>query len=378
MAIYLDCNATTPLEPAVLSLVNRFMEREYGNAASPIHDFGEFARMATEHARGQIAPLVAARRDEIIFTSGATEANNLALLGLIQHGLATGRRHLITTAIEHKAVLEPLAEMERLGFTLELLPVDASGRLAPRRLAAALRPDTLLVSTMQVNNETGVSQPLAELAPLLAGHDAFWHVDGAQGFGKEIEPLTNQRIDLLSISSHKIYGPKGIGALIARKREGAFPPLTPLMFGGGQEQGLRPGTLPVPLIAGLGEAAKLALRDHATRADRCRAFRQRLLAALEPLGPMLNGDQHWVLPHTVNLSLPGIPSDRAIAALKGLVAVSSTSACTSHTRTPSHVLAAMGLDEQRIETSIRLSWCHLTPDPDWGAIVTTLQGLRDQ
>ncbi|MGE0156888.1 MAG: cysteine desulfurase family protein [Geobacter sp.] len=378
MSIYLDCNATTPLEPAVLTLVNRFMEREYGNAASPIHDFGTFARMATEHARSQIAPLVAARRDEVIFTSGATEANNLALLGLVQHGLATGRRHLITTAIEHKAVLEPLAEMERLGFTLERLPVDASGRLEPRRLAAALRPDTLLVSTMQVNNETGVSQPLTELAPILARHDAFWHVDGAQGFGKQIEPLTNQRIDFVSISGHKIYGPKGIGALIARKRDGVFPPLTPLMFGGGQEQGLRPGTLPVPLIAGLGEAAKLAQRDHASRADRCRAFRQRLLKALEPLAPVLNGDQQWVLPHTVNLSLPGIPSDRAITALKGLVAVSSTSACTSHTRTPSHVLTAMGLDEQRIETSIRLSWCHLTPEPDWEAILTTLHGLRDQ
>jgi len=377
MAIYLDCNATTPLEPAVLSLVNRFMEREYGNAASPIHDFGTFAQMAVEHARGQIATLVAARRDEVIFTSGATEANNLALLGLTQHGLATGRRHLISTPIEHKAVLEPLAAMQQQGFDLELVPVDAGGRLEPERLAAALRPDTLLVSTMQVNNETGVSQPLAELSALLAGHDALWHVDAAQGFGKQIEPLKDQRIDLVSISGHKIYGPKGIGALIARKRKGAFPPLQPLMYGGGQEQGLRPGTLAVPLIAGLGEAAKLAQRDHATRAERCRAFRQRLLATLEPLGPQVNGDQHWVLPHTVNLSLPGIASDRAIAGLKGLIAVSSTSACTSHTRTPSHVLAAMGLDRQRIETSIRLSWCHLTPEPDWDTILTTLQDLRD-
>lgn len=378
MAIYLDCNATTPLEPAVLALVNRFMERDYGNAASPIHDFGAFAQMAVEHARGQIAALVAARRDEVIFTSGATEANNLALLGLLQHGHATGRRHLIATAIEHKAVLEPLAAMQQLGFELELLPVDQSGRLEPWRLAAALRPDTLLVSTMQVNNETGVSQPLAELSTLLAGYDAIWHVDAAQGFGKQIEPLQDQRIDLLSISGHKIYGPKGIGALIARKRHGAFPPITPLMYGGGQEQGLRPGTLAVPLIAGFGEAAKLALRDHAARSDRCYAFRQRLLSALEPLGPLVNGDQRWTLPHTINLSLPGIPSDRAIAGLKRLIAVSSTSACTSHTRTPSHVLAAMGLDQQRIETSIRLSWCHLTPEPDWESILTTLQGLRDQ
>lgn len=378
MTVYMDCNATTPSEPAVLALVQRFMERDYGNAASPIHDFGLFAQMAVEHARGQIADLVKARRDEIIFTSGATEANNLALLGLARHGLDSGQRHLISTVIEHKAVLEPLAELKRMGFEVDLLSVSESGWLDPARLAAALRPDTLLVSTIQVNNETGVSQPLADFSRLLAGHGAFWHVDAAQGFGKEIEPLQDGRIDLLSISGHKIYGPKGIGVLIARKRDGRFPPLTPLMFGGGQEQGLRPGTLPVPLIAGLGEAAKLAQRNHRERAAYCHAFRERLLAALAPLQPVLNGDQQRTLPHTVNLSLPGISSDRAITALKKLIAVSSTSACTSHTRSPSHVLMAMGLSEERIETSIRLSWCHLTPEPDWDAIVTTLHGLRDQ
>lgn len=378
MAVYLDCNATSPPEPSVLELIQRFTGRDYGNAASPIHDFGEFARMAVEHARGQIAELVASRRDEVVFTSGATEANNLALLGLARHGLASGRRHVISIAIEHKAVLEPLAELERQGFAVELMPVDEGGWLDPARLADALRPDTLLVSTMQVNNETGVSQPLTELSALLAGHDAFWHVDAAQGFGKEIEPLQDKRIDLISVSGHKIYGPKGIGALIARKREGGFPPLKPLMFGGGQEQGLRPGTLPVPLIAGLGEAAKLALRNHRERSAYCYAMRERLLNALAPLQPVLNGDQQRVLPHAVNLSLPDIPSDRAITALKKLIAVSSTSACTSHTRSPSHVLRAMGLPDERIETSIRLSWCHLTPEPDWEAIVRVLHGLRDQ
>ncbi|WP_318258307.1 aminotransferase class V-fold PLP-dependent enzyme [Geobacter anodireducens] len=357
-------------------MVTRFMERDYGNAASPIHDFGVFARLAVEHARGQVAEVVAARRDEVIFTSGATEADNLALLGLADHGLARGQRHVIGTAVEHKSVLEPLEELARRGFQVELLPVGASGRLDPDRLRAALRPDTLLVSTMHVNNETGVVQPLVELAEILDGHGAYWHVDAAQGFGKEIDGLRNPRIDLIAVSGHKIYAPKGVGALIARKRDRAFPPLRPLMLGGGQEQGLRPGTLPVPLIAGFGEAAKLALRTHGARSAVNRTFRETLLAALAPLEPTLNGDQDHVLPHAVNLSLAGIEADRAITALKGIIAVSSTSACTSHTRAPSHVLTAMGLSPERVETSLRLSWCHLTPAVDWDEVVSILHGLR--
>lgn len=376
MTVYLDCNATTPLEPAVMAVVTRFMERDYGNAASPIHDFGVFARLAVEHARGQVAEVVAARRDEVIFTSGATEADNLALLGLADHGLARGQRHVIGTAVEHKSVLEPLEELARRGFQVELLPVGASGRLDPDRLRAALRPDTLLVSTMHVNNETGVVQPLVELAEILDGHGAYWHVDAAQGFGKEIDGLRNPRIDLIAVSGHKIYAPKGVGALIARKRDRAFPPLRPLMLGGGQEQGLRPGTLPVPLIAGFGEAAKLALRTHGARSAVNCSFRETLLAALAPLEPTLNGDQDHVLPHAVNLSLAGIEADRAITALKGIIAVSSTSACTSHTRAPSHVLTAMGLSPERVETSLRLSWCHLTPAVDWDEVVSILHGLR--
>jgi cysteine desulfurase len=366
------------MEPGVLKLVQRFMERDFGNAASPIHDYGEFARMAVEHARGLLAELLAARRDEIIFTSGATEANNMAILGLLQYGQATGRKHLISTAIEHKAVLEPLAMLQQQGFELELLPVDQSGRLHPDSLAAALRPDTLLVSTMQVNNVTGVSQPLPELSALLADHPALWHLDAAQGFGKDIRPLQDKRIDLISISGHKIYGPKGIGALMVRRRDNSFLPLTPLMYGGGQEQGLRPGTLPVMLIAGLGEAVKLSQRNWQERREYCLAFRERLLTALVPLAPLFNGDQRHVLPHTINISLPGIASDRAISALKRLVAVSSTSACTSHTRTPSHVLEAMGFGSERVESSIRLSWCHLTPEPDWSKVVETLMQLRKQ
>ena len=376
MAIYLDCNATTPVEPSVASVVMRFLEKDFGNAASPIHDYGVFALAAVEHARGQVAEVVKARRDEVIFTSGATESNNLAIIGLAEEGIRSGRRHLITTAIEHKAVLEPCDEMAWLGFEVQILPVGVDGRFDPQQLADAIRPDTLLVSTMQVNNETGVLQPLTEVAEIVSNHDVWWHVDAAQGFGKELEQLRHPRIDLTSISGHKIYGPKGIGALVARKRERQFPPLHPLMFGGGQEQGLRPGTLPVPLIAGLGEAAKLAVRNNSERTEKCRAFREQAVAALSELGSQRNGAEKYILPHVLNISLPGINSDQAIKALKNVIAISSTSACTSHTHSPSHVLAAMGLSPEKVEQSIRLSWCHMTPDVDWSEVENILRALR--
>ncbi|BCG45473.1 Cysteine desulfurase [Citrifermentans bremense] len=378
MAVYLDCNSTTPVEPSVASLVLRFLEKDFGNAASPIHDYGLFARSAVEHARMLVGKVVGARPDEVLFTSGATESNNMAILGLADAGIKSRRRHVITTAIEHKAVLEPFEELARRGFDVDILTVGPDGRFKVEDLAEALRPDTLLVSTMQANNETGVVHPLAETAKLLTGHDAWWHVDAAQGYGKDLEQLRDPRIDMIAVSGHKIYGPKGVGALILRKRDGLRPPLQPLAFGGGQEQGLRPGTLPVPLIAGFGEAAKLALRDNETRRTTCLAFRRLVHEALDRLGAGHNGDETWTMPHCVNVSLDGIPSDLAINALKGVIALSSTSACTSHTRTPSHVLTAMGRTPTQVETSLRLSWCHMTPEVDWDEVVGILRKIRSR
>ncbi|MGC9519413.1 MAG: cysteine desulfurase family protein [Desulfuromonadaceae bacterium] len=375
MPVYLDCNATTPVEPAVAALVTRFVQHEYGNAASPIHDYGMFARAAVEHARKHVGKVVNARPDEVMFTSGATEANNMAILGLFEAGEKQRRRHVITTAIEHKAVLEPCEELQRKGFEVDVIPANPDGRFCVDALARALRPDTLLLSTMQVNNETGVLQPLDEVARILHGHEALWHVDAAQGYAKELEQLRHPRIDMLSLSGHKIYAPKGIGVLIVRKRAGEFPPLHPIMFGGGQEQGLRPGTLPVPLIAALGEAAKLALRNHDERVASCVAFRAEALEALESLGARQNGDESATLPHCINVSLPGITSDKTIEALKEVIAISSTSACTSHMRIPSHVLHAMGCTQEEVESSLRFSWCHLTPDVDWDRVQDILRTL---
>lgn len=376
MPVYLDCNATTPVEPSVAALVTRFTQQDFGNAASPIHDYGLFARAAVEHARNLVGKVVEARPDEVIFTSGATESNNMAILGLIEHAHKTNRRHVITSAIEHKAVLEPVEYLERHGFEVDIVRANSDGRFSVEHLAQVLRPDTLLVSTMHVNNETGVLQPLDEVEQLLAGHDALWHVDAAQGYGKELEQLKSKRINMLALSGHKIFAPKGIGALILRKQEGHFPPLQPLMLGGGQEQGLRAGTLPVQLIAAFGEAAKLALRMHAEREEKCIAFRKKVLALLSTLDVEQNGAERWTLPHSINISLPGIASDQAIRALKNVIAISSTSACTSHTQTPSHVLAAMGRSPAQVESSLRLSWCHMTPEVDWDAVATILHNLH--
>jgi cysteine desulfurase len=348
-----------------------YLTEEFGNEGSRTHEFGAKAKQAVQKARDQVAAVVTCQRDEVIFTSGATESNNLALLGLADHGEKLGRKHLISTQIEHKAVLEPMEELQRRGFDVTLVGCDREGRVNAGVIAAALRPDTLLVSLMQANNETGVRQPVDEVAQILSGHEAFFHVDAAQGFGKDIKPLRNSRIDLISVSGHKVYAPKGIGALISRRRGYDRVPLSPLMFGGGQERGIRPGTLPVAHIAALGHAAEVALKDYEKRRLQCAKMRKEALAALMPLKPNLNGSEQWGMEHVLNLSFPGLDSEALMVGLKDMIAISNGSACTSHSYKPSHVLEAMQMTPDQINAAVRLSWCHLTPEVDW-------QGLADR
>jgi cysteine desulfurase len=354
----------------------QYLEEDFGNAGSRTHDYGRRARAAVERARDRVATVVDASRGDVVFTSGATESNNLAILGLARHGEATGRKHIVSTAIEHNAVLEPLAELERRGFQVEYLSPDAGGAIDAGTVRKAVRPDTLLVSVMHVNNETGVIQPIEEIASILNRSEAILHVDAAQGFGKELRGLRNTRINLISISGHKIHAPKGVGALVVRRRDGARPPLESLMYGGGQERGWRPGTLPVPLIAGLGKAAELALDECDTRARRCREFRHQLLAGLAPLQSAINGDPDRCVPHIVNLSIPGVDAETAIEAWHDLVAISHGAACTSQTYTCSHVLSAMGLPNWQQDGALRLSWCHFTPMPDFRAMVEAIERAR--
>ena len=351
--------------------LRRYAEVDFGNAGSRTHAYGQTARQAVERARAHVARVVDARRNEVVFTSGATESNNLAILGLESYGRAERRTHLVGTTIEHHAVLEPLRVLASRGFDLTLVDPEPGGWVDADRVAAAVRPDTLLVSVMQVNNETGVQQPIAEIADRLAG-SPFLHVDAAQGFGKALAALRHRRVDLISVSGHKICGPKGTGALIARHRDGARPPLTPLLYGGGQELGLRPGTLPVALIAAFGKAAELALDEHDVRLATVQRFQERLLAALAPLAPRVHGDADRRLPYILNLSIPGWDKETLIEAWADLAAISDGAACTSQSYTCSHVLAAMGLSPEEEAGSVRLSWCHLSELPDLEAMTTAL------
>lgn len=375
MATYFDCNATTPVDPQVCNVVLRYLTDEYGNAGSRSHEYGLRAKEAVQQARQDIAELVDARREDVIFTSGATESNNLAILGLVEYGIQQNRRHIVSTEIEHKAVLEPLEKMRSLGFDVTLVSPDSSGVVASCKVLEAVRHETLLVSVMHVNNETGAIQPLREICDQMLEHPAYLHTDAAQGFGKELKLLRHPRLDMISVSGHKLYAPKGIGALIMRRRRFDRPPISPIMFGGGQERGLRPGTLPVHQIVGLGTTAKLAVLEHADRVSRNAKMRSRLLEALEPLKPVINGDPNQCVPHVLNCSFTGIDSESIMLTLKDLVAISNGSACTSHQYTSSHVLSAMGLPEERIESAIRWSWCHLTPEPDWQLIVDRIRDL---
>lgn len=361
-AVYLDCNATTPIEPQVRDLVAYYFYEGVGNPGSRTHEFGQQASQAIQRAREQVASVVTAEPNEVLFTSGATESNNLALLGLAPYGEKTGRKHIVSTAIEHKAVLEPLEALEQRGFEVTLVPPDSGGVVPAASVLEAVRSDTLMVSAMHVNNETGVHQPIAEIANGLENSEAYFHVDAAQGFGKVLKDLRSPRIDLISASSHKIYGPAGVGALIARRRRYRRPPLTPLTYGGGQERGLRPGTLPTPLIAGFGLAAEFAEKYHETRREQCLEKQRETFKTFSTLDMQLNGNQNRMMPHVLNCSFKNVDSEALMLKAKELVAISNGSACTSVRYEKSHVLQAMGLPDKRVENALRFSWCHLTPE----------------
>jgi cysteine desulfurase len=373
--VYLDCNATTPLESEVADFLDLTFRTCYGNAGSRTHAFGSSAATLVKNARVQIGRIVDAAPEEVVFTSGSTESNNLAILGSIARAEKSGRRHIVTSAIEHKAVLEPIELLRQRGFEVTCVPPDSSGVVRADAVLDAVRTNTFLISLMHVNNETGVMQPVAEVADRLRNDSVIFHTDAAQGFGKDFDALRHPRIDLISISGHKVFAPKGIGALVVRLRDRTVG-LTPLTLGGGQERGLRPGTLAVPLIGALGLAAEIAARDAQKRDRVVRAFRREMMAELQPLGPQIHGHPDLTLPHVVNWSFGEIDAEALMISLKDLVAVATGSACTSSRYEASHVLRAMGMSEAATETATRWSWCHLTPKPDWSRVRNAIEMLR--
>ena len=376
-AAYFDWAATTQVEQRVAEIALNYMVNDFGNSGSRTHAIGTTARSATEVARKQVADVVGADVDDVIFTSGATEADNLAILGLREHAIKHGLNHIITSSAEHKAVLEPIQHLEAQGFRVTYLKPNEDGLISAQDVSSSLTEKTFLVSIMQVNNETGILQPINEIGRCLENHSAYFHVDAAQGFGKSLEDLLDKRIDLISASGHKLYAPKGVGALIMRKRNGRERvPLEPLMFGGGQEKKIRPGTLPVALIAAFGLACELAQTENSERAKKCREIEELVTNFVLTAGGEINGSRANSVPNILNASFPGIDSEAFILATKEVIAISNGSACTSSSYEKSHVLQAMGLAEKRLDSAIRFSWSHFADLPDFDELLAALQSVR--
>ena len=360
--INLDHQATTPCHPSVIEAMEPWWRDQWGNASSRQHRMGLTAAAAVSSARQRLADSLGVETDELIFTSGATEANNLALLGHARfRARADGRPgHLITVASEHHAVLDPLQQLKQDGFELTLLTPKPDGLIEPEHLQEAIQVNTQLVSVMVANNEIGVIQPVHELSAICRNHGITMHTDAAQAYGHLELNMQELGCSLLSLSAHKFNGPKGIGALVARRGTG----LEPLLWGGGQEQGLRPGTLPVPLIMGLAAAATVAQADLAARQTRLGALRDQLWHELKRRNPhlLLNGALQPRLAHNLNITVPGMSGSRLQRALKSKLACSSGSACSRGE--PSHVLRAIGRNRREAEASLRLSLGRDTTETD--------------
>lgn len=350
--IYLDCNATTPLDERVLKTMWPYFTEHFGNPASVTHQYGWEAEAAVKKAREILASAINATPEEIVFTSGATEANNLAIKGVAEAYFNKGK-HIITIATEHNAVLEPCVYLQNLGFEVTYLPVNTDGIIDLTSLKTALRPDTILVSVMAANNEIGVLQPLAKIGEICKENSVIFHTDAAQAIGKIPLDVQTMNIDLLSLTAHKVYGPKGVGALYVRRRHPRVK-LAPQIHGGGHERGMRSGTLYTPQIVGFGKAVEVAIAEMESETKRLTTLRQKLWEKLQTLENIfLNGHPTKRLPGNLNISVEGVDGQALLLGLQPVVAVSSGSACTSAKIAPSHVLAALGRSEKLAYASVR-------------------------
>jgi len=379
LPIYMDYHATTPVDPRVLEVMLPYLQGDFGNASSKSHAYGWRAEEAVEDSRAKVAALIGASAKELVFTSGATESNNLAIKGVATFYKQKGR-HLVTVATEHKAVLDSMHALERDGWSVTVLPVGADGRLDPAVLKAALRPDTVLVSVMHANNETGVIQPIEAIGAVTRAAGVLFHCDAVQSAGKIPFDVERAQVDLASLSAHKMYGPKGVGALYVRRKPRVR--LTAQLDGGGHERGYRSGTLNVPGIVGFGEACALAAAERDAEAARLLGLRERLRAGLAAGLDLLtvNGSLVHRLPGNLNVSFAYVEGEAMMMAIKD-VAVSSGSACTSASLEPSYVLRAMGVGDDLAHSSIRFGLGRFTTaeEVDFviGLVITKVKKLRD-
>ena len=352
MSVYLDFNSSTPIDERVLDYMVEVYRTSYGNADSRTHTFGDAARKVVETARKQVASILCVKSDEVFFTSGATESNNIAIQGLKEYAFQTGKKHIITSTFEHKSVLETVKYLEKEGFEVSWVRPEKSGRISADEIKMLVRDDTLLVSLMHVNNETGIIQPVHELGNFLAEKKVLFHIDATQSFGKLVEELRAIKYDMLSMSAHKIGGPQGVGALVLRKKRYKLPP------GGQQEHEIRPGTIPVALVAGLGKACEIAENEYLQQQEKCMQIKKMILKLLSEsdVAYEINGDQKFCIPSTLNLSFAGVSSEALMLSAKQYCGVSNGSACNSNSYAPSYVLVAMGIPTEQVENSIRISW----------------------
>jgi cysteine desulfurase len=377
--IYLDCHATTPVDPRVLEAMLPYFTEHFGNPASVTHTYGWEAEAAVKKAREILAAAINCGPEEIVFTSGATEANNLAIKGVAEAYISKGR-HIITVSTEHNAVLDPCRYLESLGFEVTYLSVQSDGLINLAELKQAFRPDTILVSVMAANNEIGVLQPLAEVGALCHQHQVLFHTDAAQAIAKIPLDVAAMQIDLMSLTAHKVYGPKGIGALYVRRRNPRVQ-VAPQLHGGGHERGMRSGTLYTPQIVGFAKAVELGLAEQEVETQRLTQLRDRLWQQLQKVGDIyLNGHPTQRLPGNLNVSVAGVDGQALLLGLQPVVAVSSGSACTSAEIKPSHVLTAIGRSPELAFASLRfgIGRCNTEAEIDRVAqqAIATIQSLR--
>ena len=377
MTAYLDYNASAPIEEEVLEYMIDIYKNNIGNASSRTHLYGTRAKEIVEKSRRIIADSLGLDQMEVIFTSGSTESNNTAILGLEKYAQETGKNHFITSSIEHKAVLEPMRYLKEKGYDVDFIDPDEYGRISADKVIEKVTNKTALVSIMHVNSETGTIQPVKEIGDFLQDKDVYFHIDATQSYGKMNPEIRDISYDMLSMSAHKIRGPQGIGALILKRKKNLRKNLSPLMLGGGQEFNFRSGTLPVALVGGFGQAVKVCEKNNKIRRIKCRQIKEQLLKDIASTEYVVNGDPDHCVDNTINLSFKDVDAEGIFVATKNSYAMSNGSACVSGTYAFSYVLKAMGLDEKRISEAIRISWDYDTV-VDFSELVFYIKGQQQE